>query len=172
MKRRDVFPEPYKTDATALRVSGSVDRMRTGQWTFVSSLVSVDSWWSAHTEAEAEAEAYKEISLRSPKKASAAKAARPAPSLEAIVSELQAMPAYTTLNVKHEADKCVAWWSVKGRSVTKRMVLNWLNRADVPLLNGHSPPQTGKGRLIQEALEMLEEEDRERDRQKNISTNR
>ena len=111
-----------------------------------------------NAEAEAEAEEYKESSLRSPKKASAAKAARPAPTLEAIVSELQAMPAYTTLNVKHEADKCVAWWSVKGRSVNKRMVLNWLNRADAPLLNGHSPPRDRKAEENEHFVRIMQRE--------------
>lgn len=55
------------------------------------------------------------------------------------LTTLKANPAYQHLNIDTELAKMDAWLSTKpGRKKTKSFVVNWLNKIDAPLTNGHS----------------------------------
>jgi hypothetical protein len=73
-----------------------------------------------------------------PKKAAPKVAATPSE----IVAKLQSEPAYTSLNVQHEFDKCGAWCRANHEQLTEKRFVNWLNRADKPMFsngNGSIP---------------------------------
>lgn len=52
---------------------------------------------------------------------------------EDFLAELQADEAYQKLNVKQVYAKMVRWCSERGKVATRRRLINWLNREDVPL---------------------------------------
>lgn len=61
-------------------------------------------------------------------------------------NSLKTNPAYAHVDLERETGKMQAWLSLprnKGRKMTPRFVLNWLNKIEVPLPlngNGHKPP--------------------------------
>ena len=52
------------------------------------------------------------------------------------LSELQAKPAYTNLNVRLILSKMEVWCAAKGKQPTRLRLINWLNREDQPLNGG------------------------------------
>jgi len=67
--------------------------------------------------------------------------AKPPPPTEAeIVQSLRADPAYKGIDVPREAAKCRVWCDANRKSLSKRRLVNWLNRADAPLLRATAPP--------------------------------
>ena len=57
------------------------------------------------------------------------------------MASLAASPAYAGIDVAREHAKAGVWHSERGRQLTRRSFINWLNRADKPLstpTNGHS----------------------------------
>lgn len=46
---------------------------------------------------------------------------------------LKINPAYQGLSIEIEKGKCEAWCLAKGRNFTRRMFVNWLNRAEKPI---------------------------------------
>ena len=89
------------------------------------------------TQAEAEAEAEVELktqpsskvssSSRSPKNGSRTSAA---PTVSQIIEEVQNQPAFQSIDVQREYEKCLAWCSTNGHQVpSKRRLVNWCLRS-------------------------------------------
>jgi len=55
-------------------------------------------------------------------------------SLESFLKELQAKPAYQTIDVRHVYAKMAIWCEVKGKQPTTNRLISWLNREDRPLV--------------------------------------
>lgn len=51
------------------------------------------------------------------------------------IKELQAQPAYQYLDVPREFSKMQTWCAANKKHATRRRFVNWLNRADKPLIN-------------------------------------
>lgn len=51
------------------------------------------------------------------------------------LKELQGQPAYQYLDVQREFSKMSAWCAANKKMATRRRFVNWLNRADKPLVN-------------------------------------
>ena len=49
------------------------------------------------------------------------------------LASLASSPAYTGIDVAREYAKAGVWHSERGRQLTRRSFINWLNRADKPL---------------------------------------
>ena len=63
---------------------------------------------------------------------------------------LQGNKAFAALNIENEYAKCQAWCGVNNRQPTRRMFVNWLNRAEKPMnvkgvQNGSNRADTRKG---------------------------
>ncbi len=61
------------------------------------------------------------------------------------IDQIRALPAYKGIDLDREIGKMQAWLLTpkgKGRSLTKRFVVNWLNRLDVPLELASQAPKT------------------------------
>jgi hypothetical protein len=60
---------------------------------------------------------------------------------EEYIAELAVDPAYDGIDVRREAAKMLRWCSANGKQASRRRLVNWLNRADKPLVlssgNGH-----------------------------------
>jgi len=62
------------------------------------------------------------------------------------LEELAKNPAYAALNVEVELGKMQAWCATNGRQATRRRFINWLNRAEKPIIaNGKTPPMASRG---------------------------
>lgn len=46
------------------------------------------------------------------------------------LSELEANPAYSGVDIKRELGKCQVWMRLRGRPVTRRTFVNWINKAE------------------------------------------
>lgn len=70
---------------------------------------------------------------------------------EAWIAELELNPTYHGLDIKREVGKAQAWASVRGVGVTRRRMVNWLNRAlaDLPITyNGQGKSSFAKAAPI------------------------
>lgn len=75
-------------------------------------------------------------------------------SVEEIISELKKTGAYEGIDFDSELKKMHAWLTVpknRGRQLTHRFIMNWLNKCDLPLLSHSSAdPETEPGYIINE----------------------
>ena len=83
-----------------------------------------------------------EVTKRKMKKARVAVAAT---SDEDWLSSLESNPAYASINVRIELGKMEAWCAANGKQSSRRRFINWLNRAERPIIaNGQKPSGTVK----------------------------
>lgn len=87
-------------------------------------------------------------SLKEKRSRSQSSRSRPSECDEDWLKELQAKPAYQSLDVAHCYSKMLAWCEVKSKQPTRLRLINWLNREDRPLQaaqNGNSNGHNGNG---------------------------
>jgi hypothetical protein len=65
--------------------------------------------------------------------------------------EIKKNPAYKPLNIDNEKAKCEAWCMTNGKIMSRRRLINWLNRAEKPMEggNGRRPGHGGGGPGLQ-----------------------
>ena len=61
------------------------------------------------------------------------------------LNELQSDEAYQSLNVRKVHAKMVRWCKERGKVATRMRLINWLNREDIPLVNGNGSNQKSFG---------------------------
>lgn len=61
------------------------------------------------------------------------------------MNEIKNNPAYKSINVEIEKGKCEAWCLTNGKIMSRRRLVNWLNRAEKPLGGGYGGKQGGSG---------------------------
>jgi len=79
-----------------------------------------------------------------PPRVKRATARRPTTCDSDFLAELQATPAYSTLNVMHCYQRMVVWCANKGVQPTRSRLINWLNREDKPMGVGNGKLDTAK----------------------------
>jgi hypothetical protein len=79
-----------------------------------------------------------------PKPLTSNRKADQAKTIEEILAELQADPAFAHLDVAAEYARCSAWCTANHKQPPSRQrFTNWLLRAEKPLSNGHRPEPRG-----------------------------
>ena len=96
-----------------------------------------ESTVSTHSDADTEADAYKDIGAVCPKPRVAK--ATPAPQADSdFIEELAKSPAYEGIDVRREFEKMKAWSMTNKKVPSRRRFVNWLNRVEKPM-NGYQP---------------------------------
>ena len=95
-------------------------------------------------EAEADKEEEKNKDIVSPAKPSKPSRKPKLPDDLWIIS-LSKNEAYKDIDIKKELNKCIAWFENKGITVSRQRFLNWLNRADKPLMEGNNGKRGNTG---------------------------
>ena len=72
---------------------------------------------------------------------------------ETLLTELQAKPAYSALDVRHVYAKMAVWCEAKGKQPTRMRLLNWLNREDRPITGPDSKNSQQRDAAIARKLE-------------------
>ena len=63
------------------------------------------------------------------------------------LTSLESNPAYSSINVRIELGKMEAWCSANGKQPSRRRFINWLNRAERPIIaNGQKASGTAKAK--------------------------